>query len=146
MIAEVRHAENSTFVAGSACWFMTCADGRRKCYMKQSMRGSAAPAVGTPAKRAGGKWGNHTFAWVDGSRAGAARCENGSQCELLSVSLSEDAFSRAAYEPQTGTLAFTTRKGALGTARAGEGACVSYTLWRWRAYPMGRWLCFRTER
>lgn len=120
VIAEVRHAENSTFVAGERLLVYDLHGRQTQVLYEVTYEGDQRPQQLGCIRSVRVENGITTFTWVDGSRAGATRCENGAQRELLSVSLQEDTFSRAAYEPQTGTLAFTTRKGKLGTARAGE--------------------------
>lgn len=120
VIAEVRHAENSTFVAGERLLAYDLQGRQTQVLYEANYEGEQRPQQLGRIRSVRVENGVTTFAWVDGSRAGATRCENGTQRELLSVSLQEDAFSRVAYEAQTGTLAFTTRKGALGTVHAGE--------------------------
>lgn len=119
VIAEVRHAESSTFVQSERI-IRYDMEGTR-----QAVLYTAEYAQGDQPRQLGRIRslrmvdGQVLFTWVQGTAVGVSVCENNATRELFHLRLTGDDVLRAAYEPVTGTLCFTTKKGLLGTARAG---------------------------
>ena len=120
VIAEVRHAQNSTFVQGERLIRYDMDGNRLDVLYEVEYPNAARPMQLGRIRSVKIENGQVTYAWIDGSRVGASICENGGVRTLDSRMLEFDDFLRAAYEPQSGTLCFTTKKGLVGTAKAGE--------------------------
>lgn len=131
VIAEVRHAQNSTFVLGERLLRYDM-DGNRLevLYAVEYERQEQPRQLGRIRSVKLGH-GRISFAWANGMTAGASVCENGAARELFAVTLTGDDVLRAAFEPATGTLGFTTKKGGLGMAQ--DGGSI-----RWLAYGDGQ--------
>ena len=120
VVAEVRHAQSSTFVEEERIIRYDMAGNREAVLYEVTYSDDLRPRQLGTIRNLSLENGQVTFAWVEDGRAGASLCENGGVTVLFSVALAEDDFVRAAYEPQSKTLCFTTKKGRLGTATAGE--------------------------
>ena len=131
VIAEVRHAENSTFVQGERVILYDMNGERLQVLYAVEYGAQERPRQYGRISAVALTDGQAYFAWANGNEAGASRCENGEEQRLFTVTLPEDDALRAAYEPETGALCLTTKKGALGTAVAGEPI-------RWQAYGDGQ--------
>jgi predicted MFS family arabinose efflux permease len=118
VVAEVRHAQSSTFVESERI-IRYDMDGMRLevLYAAQYGKGEQPRQLGRiRSLRLTG--GQVTFAWVHGTAVGASVCEASGTRELLRVRLKGDDVLRAAYDPAAAKLTFTTKKGLLGQAGA----------------------------
>lgn len=120
VIAEVRHSENSTFVQSERLLRYDMDGNRQEVLYDVEYTAAARPMQLGQIRNVKIENDQVTFAWVNRSKAGASVCENGEVRVLDERMLEYDDFLRAAYEPASGTLCFTTKKGLVGTAKAGE--------------------------
>lgn len=120
VIAEVRHAENSTFVQSERLLRYDMDGNRQEVLYAVAYSEAERPMQLGRIRSVKIENGQVTFAWVNRSQVGASVCENGAVRDLDERMLEYDDFLRAAYEPTTGMLCFTTKKGRVGTAKVGE--------------------------
>ncbi len=119
VIAEVRHAPSSTFVQSERILRYDMEGlSQEVLYAVAYEKGDQPRQLGsTRSLRLQG--GQVSFAWVRGTAVGASVCVDGGVRELFRTRLSGDDALRTAYDPASGALCFTTKKGLLGTMRAG---------------------------
>ena len=120
IIAEVRHAPSSTFVQGERILRYHLDSGTLETLYTVTYAEDDRPRQLGRIRSIKLLDGQVFCTWVDGSQAGASRCENERLTPITKVSLVQDDFLHVAYEPKSGSLCFTTKKGSLGIVRPGE--------------------------
>jgi len=120
IIAEVRHSENSTFVQSERLLRYDMDGNRQEILYDVEYTDAARPMQLGQIRNVKIENDQVTYAWVNRSKAGASICENGGVRVLDERMLEYDDFLRAAYEPASGMLCFTTKKGLVGTTKVGE--------------------------
>lgn len=130
VIAEVRHAESSTFVQSERILQYDLSGNRIAELYAVAYAPENRPRQLGRIRSLKMTDGRVTFAWVDGAQVGASLCQNGEEQTLVAVTLPGDGALRAAWEPVTQTLCFSTKKGALG--QCGRDGDI-----RWQAFGDG---------
>ena len=118
VMAEVRHTENSTFVAGERLLRYDLDGDRLETLYTVDYKESERPRQLGRIRNVSLLNGKVYFTWVNGATAGVSVCENGTARVLRFSTLQDDHFLSAVYQPALDIFCFTSKKGLLGVSEA----------------------------
>ncbi len=119
VLAEVRHTPNSTFVEAERILRYSMDGQDREVLYEVDYQPEDRPRQLGRILSVHLSKGQTFFTQVEGSTVSALHCEGGSAVPLLAAIVPDcDDVLRASYEPQTGALCLTTKKGLLGVVTA----------------------------